>query len=245
MAPGGPQGCSNQRNDKLSTSECAEGCWRSRRLEALVSTGTAWEHLLQRGACRKWVSSVLSCLAAATQSWTYRLSRRMSSCGWMEQQWLKIGCCHGRLLIVAWGMTLLWTMLTTYCAFWQPPACRKECHSCTRRKTQLFVSEVAPEGSLQGFQIPYIEGRQPGALNSKGHAAAVGNRPRQKRQYSSVAHEWIIPRGSPSTRWPSPKTRCFSSLVDAEQSLTQRTKAGFFTQILQGMTSDHSCRRTD
>ena len=167
MAPGGPQGCSNQRNDKLSTSECAEGCWRSRRLEALVSTGTAWEHLLQRGACRKWVSSVLSCLAAATQSWTYRLSRRMSSCGWMEQQWLKIGCCHGRLFIVAWGMTLRWTMLTTYCAFWQPPACRKECHSCTRRKTQPLVSEVAPEGSLQGFQIPYIEGRQPGALNSK------------------------------------------------------------------------------
>ena len=117
MAPGGPQGCSNQRNDKLSRSECAEGCWRSRRLEALVSTGTAWEHLLQRGACRKWVSSVLSWLAAATQSWTYRLSRRMSSCGWMEQQWLKIGCCHGRLFIVAWGMTLLWTMLTTYCAF--------------------------------------------------------------------------------------------------------------------------------
>ena len=55
MALGGPQGCSNQRNDKVSGSECAEDCWRSRRLEALVSTGTAWEHVLQRGACRKWV----------------------------------------------------------------------------------------------------------------------------------------------------------------------------------------------
>ena len=27
----------------------------------------------------------------------------------MRQQWLKICCCHGRLFIVAWGMTLLWT----------------------------------------------------------------------------------------------------------------------------------------
>ena len=36
----------------------------------------------------------------------------------------------------------------------------------TRKDFNPFVSEVAPEGSLQGFQIPYIEGRQPGALNS-------------------------------------------------------------------------------
>ena len=39
-----------------------------RRLEALVSTGTVWEHVLQRGACRKWVRQRLEWLSGGNAS---------------------------------------------------------------------------------------------------------------------------------------------------------------------------------
>ena len=68
IAPGGPQGCSNQGNDKLYGSERAKDCWRKGRLEALVSTGTVWEHVLQRGACRKWVRQRLEWLSGGNAS---------------------------------------------------------------------------------------------------------------------------------------------------------------------------------
>ena len=105
MALGGPQGCSNQRNDNylgLNAQKAAGGvgAWKPSHLQAQLGSTCCREEHVENGS-----SSVLSCLAAATQSWTYRLSWRMSSCGGMRQQWLKSCCCHRRIGIVAWGMT--------------------------------------------------------------------------------------------------------------------------------------------
>ena len=48
--------------------EYAEDYWKSRRSEALLSTGAAWEHVLQKRNMSKLVKQRLVLLAAATQS---------------------------------------------------------------------------------------------------------------------------------------------------------------------------------
>ena len=115
----------------------------------------------------------------------------------------------------------------------------------TQEDFNRFVTKVAPEGSLQGFQIPYIEdlinmepctlwgrfllkereeyafsgpqvracmGQQPGALSSKRAMQPLLATGLGKEPLSSAASEWLMHRGSPSTRWPSPKTCCFQQL---------------------------------
>ena len=115
------------------------------------------------------------------------------------------------------------------------------------QEKQAFVIEVAPEGSLQGFQIPYIEGRQPGALHSKRAMQPLLATGLGKRQHSNVAHEWIIlavplRRGGLHRKHVVPAAWSTQNNIWEEPNPENRRA---FTQILQGMTSDHSCRRTD
>ena len=129
------------------------------------------------------------------------------------------------------------------------------------------VIKVAPEGSMQGFQIPYIGGfinmepctlwgkfllierekyafsgpqaracmgQQPGALSSKEPCNRCWQQTLAQRQYSNVASEWMIPRGSPSTRWPSLKTRCFQQLGRRRTEPHPEDKGGFLHRSCKG-----------
>ena len=176
-------------------------------------------------------------------SWTYRLSHRMSSWGWIRQLWLRICCCHKRLSIAVWSMTLLRTNADYILCFLAAASLPKGVPLMHTQRESSLRHRGGTRGQPARLPDSIHQGRQSDALCSKGPCSCCGHRPRQKRQHSNVAHEWIIPLGFHSTRWPSPRTRCFSSLVDAEQAAPRGQ--GAFTQTLQAMASDHSCRRTD
>ena len=61
---------------QASGTDYAEDYWKSMRLEALVSTGIAWEHVLREEQVE---GQRLVLLAAATQSLSLQVSRWMSS----------------------------------------------------------------------------------------------------------------------------------------------------------------------
>ena len=96
------------REATVSRAEYAEDHWKSMRLQARLSTGTARKHVLHKEHVEDESGSVWGCLAAATLSLCLQIIQRDEQ---LRLDAAAVGeevLCHGRLSIVAWGTMHLW-----------------------------------------------------------------------------------------------------------------------------------------
>ena len=69
-----------------------------------------------------------------------------------------------------------------------------------------YLLEVREEYAFSRPQVQACMGHQPSTLSSKGAPQPLTTTGLEERQHANLASRWPMLHGSPSTRWPSPKT---------------------------------------
>ena len=66
--------------------------------------------------------------------------------------------------------------------------------------------EVREEYAFSGPQVRACMGHQSSTMSSKGALHPLPTQALKRRQHAILASRWPVLHGSPSTKWPSPKT---------------------------------------